>query len=61
MVPKDVTESHHADIAMVTDLLGDDKLRQRLREATSSSALYQLLIKAGKASAPDQLQTAHGN
>src|SRR5210317_1834274 len=31
MVPKDVTESHHADIAMVTDLLGDDKLRQRLR------------------------------
>jgi len=61
MVPKDVTESHHADIAMVTDLLGDDELRQKLRDATSSSALYKLLIEAGKASLPDQLKTAHGN
>ena len=61
MVPKDVTDSHHADIAMVTELLGDDELRQRLREATSSSALYKLLIDAGKASVPDQLKTAHGS
>ena len=61
MVPKDVTDSHHADIAMVTELLGDDELRQRLREATSSSALYRLLIDAGKASVPDQLKTAHGS
>lgn len=60
MVPKDVTDSHHADIAMVTELLGDDELRQRLRAATSSSALYKLLIEAGRASAPDQLKTAHG-
>jgi PTS system nitrogen regulatory IIA component len=61
MVPKEVTDSHHADIAMVTDLLGDDELRRSLREATSSSALYKLLIEAGKASVPDQLKTAHGN
>jgi PTS system nitrogen regulatory IIA component len=61
MVPKDVTDIHHADIAMVTELLGDDELRQRLREATSSSALYRLLIDAGKASVPDQLKTAHGS
>ncbi|HSN52436.1 MAG TPA: PTS sugar transporter subunit IIA [Woeseiaceae bacterium] len=61
MVPKDVTDSHHADIAMVTDLLGDDELRQRLRAATSSSALYKLLIEAGRASVPGQLKTAHGN
>ncbi len=60
MVPNDVTESHHADIAMVTDLLGDDELRQKLRAATSSSALYKLLIEAGRASVPDQLKTAHG-
>lgn len=61
MVPMEVTDSHHADIAMVTDLLGDDELRRSLREATSSSALYKLLIEAGKASVPDQLKTAHGN
>jgi len=61
MVPTEVTESHHADIAMLTDLLADDGLRQRLREATSSSALYKLLIEAGKSSVPGQLKTAHGN
>ncbi len=61
MVPQDVTDSHHADIAMVTDLLGDEGLRQELRKATSSSALYKLLIEAGKASGSDQLKTAHGN
>lgn len=61
MVPKDVTESHHADIAVLTDLLADDGLRQRLRQATSSSALYKLLIEAGKSSVPGQLKTAHGN
>jgi PTS system nitrogen regulatory IIA component len=61
MVPQDVTDSHHADIAMVTDLLGDEGLRQELRKATSSSALYKLLIEASKASGSDQLKTAHGN
>ena len=61
MVPQDVTDSHHADIAMVTDLLGDERLRQELRKATSSSALYKLLIEAGKASGSDELKTAHGN
>ncbi len=61
MVPQEVTDSHHADIAMVTDLLGDEGLRQELRKATSSSALYKLLIEAGKASGSDQLKTAHGN
>lgn len=61
MVPQDVTDSHHADIAMVTDLLGDERLRQELRKATSSSTLYKLLIEAGKASGSDELKTAHGN
>jgi PTS system nitrogen regulatory IIA component len=61
MVPEDVTESHHADIAMVTELLGDDQLRENLREATSSSALYKLLVEAGRASVPDQLKAAQGS
>jgi PTS system nitrogen regulatory IIA component len=61
MVPKEVTDSHHADIAMITNLLGNPALRARLREATSSSALYSTLIEGSSASVPDQLQTAHGN
>ena len=61
LVPREVTESHHADIAMITSLLGDAELRSRLREAASSSALYRTLIDGSSAHAPDQLQTAHGN
>ncbi len=61
MVPKEVTDSHHADIALITNLLGNAELRSRLREATSSSALYETLIEGSSASIPDQLQTAHGN
>ena len=61
MVPNEVTDSHHADIAMITELLDDDEVRCKLREATSSSALYRVLIDSSKASAPDQLKIAHGN
>jgi PTS system nitrogen regulatory IIA component len=61
MVPEDITEGHHADIAMVTALLGDDGLRERLREATSGSALYKLLVEAGRASVPNQLKSGHGS
>jgi PTS system nitrogen regulatory IIA component len=61
LVPKEVTDSHHADIAMITSLLGNPELRSRLREATSSSALYRTLIDGSSVSVPDQLQTAHGN
>jgi PTS system nitrogen regulatory IIA component len=61
MVPTEVTESHHADIAMITNLLGNADVRSKLREATSSSALYRALLDGSSAFAPDQLQTAHGN
>ena len=61
MVPHEVTDEHHADIAMITELLGDDALRGKLREATSSSALYKILIGSSKASAPKQLKMAQGN
>ena len=63
MVPKEVTDSHHADIAMITALLSDAGLRSRLRAATSSSELYRALVAPSNTStsASDQLQTAHGN
>ena len=60
MVPNEVTDSHHADIAMITNLLNDEGLRRQLREAGSSSTLYKVLIEGSGAFVPDQLQTAHG-
>ena len=61
MVPAEVTDMHHADIAMITDLLGNEDLRGKLREATSSSALYNTLLDGTRSAVPDQLQSAHGN
>ncbi len=62
IVPHEVTDEHHADIAMITDILSDEGLRQRLRDATSSSALYEILVGGrGTAPVPDQLKTAHGS
>lgn len=61
MVPKEVTDSHHADIAMIMDRLSDAGLRRKLRETTSSSALYTALIGSSDAALPDQPKTAHGN
>lgn len=43
IVPSDVDDSHHADICSITELLGDRALRTRLRDATSSSELYDAL------------------
>ena len=62
MVPDEVTDEHHADIAMITDVLGDEGLRKKLRDSTSSSALYKILVEGnGKTTVADQLQTAHGS
>ena len=61
MVPAEVTDLHHADIAIITNLLGNGDLRSKLREATSSRALYNTLLDGTRSAVPGQLQSAHGN
>lgn len=58
MVPKVIDESHHADISMITSALSDDGLRERLREASSSSDLYESLLNACQLSAPQSTPAA---
>jgi PTS system nitrogen regulatory IIA component len=60
MVPAEVTDSHHADIAMITTVLGDAGLRSGLRAATSSSDLYRVLLAGSNTAVPGQLKTANG-
>jgi len=43
MVPSEVKEQDHANICSIADLLGDRKLRVRLRDASSSKELYEIL------------------
>ena len=47
MVPAELDESHHADISRIAGSLRDPELRESLREAKSSSELYQALLSAG--------------
>jgi PTS system nitrogen regulatory IIA component len=43
MVPSEVNEQDHANICSIADLLGDRELRTRLRDASSSKELYEIL------------------
>jgi PTS system nitrogen regulatory IIA component len=44
MVPAELDESHHSDIALISGLMRDPALRSRLREASTSTALYEALF-----------------
>ena len=61
IVPEDLDASHHADIRMITTLLRDDGLRARLRSATTSSDLYDVLLRGSATAADDDLKTAQGS
>jgi len=60
MVPAELDASHYADVEMITGLLNDDALRCRLRNAGSSSELYEALLQ-GRHQPMQKLQHAHGN
>ncbi len=53
IVPTEIDESHHADIKLVTRVLGDEGLRARLRGMTSSNDLYEALIDGSSLAAPE--------
>lgn len=58
MVPKAIEDCHYADIGMITEALKDDGLRARLREAGSSSDLYNALIHGVLLTAPPAAKSA---
>jgi len=61
MVPLKLEDCHHADIRMITSLLSDTGLRGRLRDASTSSDLYDSLLHGGSLSTPDQVANAQGS
>ncbi|MGI9270163.1 MAG: PTS sugar transporter subunit IIA [Woeseiaceae bacterium] len=60
MVPKEINESHQANICSIADLLGDRELRHRMRGAVTSNELYDSLIDSSVSTVVMDLQTAHG-
>lgn len=64
LVPEELDDSHHAEIGMITDILGDEELRAALRACNTSKELYATLISAahetGRTEARD-LKAARGS
>ena len=60
MVPKALTDSHHADIESIAALLRDEGLRGRLRSATSSRELFESLLHGGDLLATGPKHSAQG-
>ena len=60
MVPKEINESHQANICSIADLLGDQTLRQKMRDATTSNELYDSLIDSSVATVVIDLKSAQG-
>ena len=58
MVPKDINESHQAQIYSIVDLLNDTELRQKMRSADSSNQLYDSLIDSSISTAIFDMRTA---
>ena len=48
MLPEDIDETHRAEIKLVTDVLADLELRDRLRGMNSSNDLYDALISGAE-------------
>ena len=61
LVPENLDETHRADINMITTVLGDDGLRERLREARTSSELYESLLNGCQLAAPQNLPAAQSS
>ncbi len=61
MVPKNINESHEANIRSIADLLGDQTLRQKMRDATTSNELYDSLIDSSVATVVIDVKTAQGS
>ena len=49
LLPDEVDESHRADVHLVTEILADETLRDRLRTMNSSRDLYDALIEGAAA------------
>ena len=48
LLPDEVDEGHRADVRLVTEILADDTLRERLRNMNNSRDLYDALIQGAE-------------
>ena len=51
MLPLEIDDSHRAEVDLVTELLADKALRERLRASNSSKDLYEALVEGAETTA----------
>ncbi len=61
LVPSELDESHYADVNLVTCILGDERLRGRLRDCATSAELHSTLLDGCSSFEPETLQAAQGS
>jgi len=61
LVPRELDESHHADVRRLAELLGQRDLRSRLRACKSSKELYAALLDAPEVSVSAETRAAQGS
>lgn len=61
LVPSELDESHYEDINLVTCILGDERLRARLRNCTTSNELHETLLQGCGPAAIQDLQAVLGS
>lgn len=62
MVPREMSEAHYDDVRLITSVLSDEDLRERLRDSGSSSELYQNLIATAADESPEnRIERAAGS
>ena len=60
LVPRELDDSHYAEIELVTCILRDEDLRIRLRECNTSSELYDRLLAGCGQAETNNAQAAEG-
>ncbi len=58
LVPDKVDDSLHAEVCSIAELLGDRRLRQKLRSASSSGELYATLLATDTPTEPSVIKAA---
>jgi PTS system nitrogen regulatory IIA component len=61
MVPTELSDDDHAEVRAIAAALGDEALRERLRDARTSSSLYEALVSGSVSIPPTTKQQAAGS
>ena len=61
LVPPELDDEHYADVNLITCILGDERVRARLRECNTSNELFDALLEGCAGFEAEPKQAAQGS